>query len=120
MEGPRALPDSALTWQQPPARVLARKALALTTSRRSAMTLSTTSAPARQADPPRKPVMSLLELDRITKLERLGEDLVAERLEHHGYTNIEESKSSASQLSCDEKRYSIFHRREGVKRNAPG
>ncbi len=33
--------------------------------------------------------MSLLTLERITKLGRLGEDLVAERLEHHGYTNIE-------------------------------
>jgi hypothetical protein len=32
--------------------------------------------------------MSLLKLERITKLGRLGEDLVAERLEHHAYTNI--------------------------------
>jgi hypothetical protein len=33
--------------------------------------------------------VSLLKLERITKLGRLGEDLVAERLQHHGYTNIE-------------------------------
>jgi Holliday junction resolvase-like predicted endonuclease len=33
--------------------------------------------------------MSLLALERITKLGRLGEDLVAERLDHHGYTKIE-------------------------------
>ena len=32
----------------------------------------------------------LLKLERISKLGRLGEDLVAERLEHHGYTNIED------------------------------
>jgi hypothetical protein len=33
--------------------------------------------------------MPLLKLERISKLGRLGEDLVAERLQHHGYTNIE-------------------------------
>ena len=33
--------------------------------------------------------MPLLKLERISKLGRLGEDLVAERLKHHGYTNIE-------------------------------
>jgi hypothetical protein len=33
--------------------------------------------------------MSLLKLERISKLGRLGEDLVAERLQHHGYSNIE-------------------------------
>ena len=33
--------------------------------------------------------MPLLKLERIGKLGRLGEDLVAERLEHNGYTNIE-------------------------------
>jgi Holliday junction resolvase-like predicted endonuclease len=33
--------------------------------------------------------MSLLKVERITKLGRLGEDLVAERLRYHGYTNIE-------------------------------
>ena len=33
--------------------------------------------------------MSLLTLERISRLGRLGEDLVAERLQHHGYTNVE-------------------------------
>jgi Holliday junction resolvase-like predicted endonuclease len=31
----------------------------------------------------------LLKLERISKLGRLGEELVAERLRHHGFTNIE-------------------------------
>ena len=31
----------------------------------------------------------LLQLERISKLGRLGEELVAERLHHHGFTNIE-------------------------------
>ena len=34
--------------------------------------------------------MTLLKLERISRLGRLGEDLVAERLQHHGYTNIED------------------------------
>jgi hypothetical protein len=33
--------------------------------------------------------MSLLKVERISRLGRLGEDLVAERLHHHGYINIE-------------------------------
>src|SRR5262249_11576157 len=33
--------------------------------------------------------LSLLTLERVGKLGRLGEDLVAGRLEHHGYTNIQ-------------------------------
>jgi hypothetical protein len=33
--------------------------------------------------------MTLLQLERITKLGRLGEDLVAERLHHQGFTHIE-------------------------------
>jgi Holliday junction resolvase-like predicted endonuclease len=33
--------------------------------------------------------MQLLRLERITKLGRLGEDLVAERLNHQGFTDIE-------------------------------
>ena len=41
----------------------------------------------------------LLKLERISKLGRLGEELVAERLRHHGFTNIENLKSSAPQLS---------------------
>ena len=32
--------------------------------------------------------MSILKLERITKLGRLGEDLVAERLHHEGFTHI--------------------------------
>ena len=31
----------------------------------------------------------LLKIERISKLGRLGEELVAERLQHHGFTNIE-------------------------------
>ena len=41
----------------------------------------------------------LLKIERISKLGRLGEELVAERLQHHGFTNIENFKSSAPQLS---------------------
>jgi hypothetical protein len=33
--------------------------------------------------------MTLLKRERISRLGRLGEDLVAERLHRHGYTNIE-------------------------------
>jgi hypothetical protein len=32
--------------------------------------------------------MPLLKLERISKLGRLGEELVAERLRHHGYTHM--------------------------------
>jgi hypothetical protein len=37
--------------------------------------------------------MSLLKLDRITKLGRLGEDLVEERLRHHHFTDIKNLNS---------------------------
>jgi len=33
--------------------------------------------------------MSLLKVERITRLGRLGEDLVAEQLSHHGYIDVE-------------------------------
>jgi hypothetical protein len=33
--------------------------------------------------------MQLIQLERITKLGRLGEDLAAERLTHHGFKDVE-------------------------------
>ena len=41
----------------------------------------------------------LLKLERISKLGRLGEELVAELLQHHGFTSVENSESSTPQLS---------------------
>jgi hypothetical protein len=33
--------------------------------------------------------VQLISLERITRLGRLGEDLAAERLKHHGFTEVE-------------------------------
>jgi hypothetical protein len=62
--------------------------------------------------------MPLLKLERISKLGRLGEDLVAERLQHRGYSDIDNLNVRRHNYPFgDLLATTLFHRRESPERN---
>jgi hypothetical protein len=64
--------------------------------------------------------VTMLRLERMTKLGRLGEELVAERLSEHGFVDIENLNLRRhnyrfGDLLATESRGSVFHRSKGAQ-----